>query len=68
MEYIVAPFWSDVSTRSAGSVAYEVYTNQTDLPLLHKVNKYIQDVEKNQFSGTWMLVAEWNSVQGPGKA
>lgn len=67
LEYIVAPYWSDINTRSIGSVSYEIHTNKTSLPLLHKVNKYIREKEKNQFSGTWMLVAEWNSVSSPGK-
>jgi hypothetical protein len=66
LEYIVAPYWSDINTRSVGSVSYEIHTNQTSLSLLHKVSKYIREKEENQFSGTWMLVAEWNSVSRPG--
>lgn len=65
-QYIVAPYWSDIDTRSAGSVSYEVHTNRTSLLLLHKVNKYIRQQEQNNFAGTWMLVAEWNSIPSPG--
>ena len=66
LEYIVAPYWSDISTRSVGSVSYEIHTNESSLVLLHRVSKYIRHQEQSQFSGTWMLVAEWNSVPTPG--
>lgn len=66
LEYIVAPYWSDISTRSVGTVSYEIHTNESSLELLHTVSKYIRHQEQNQFSGTWMLVAEWNRVPSPG--
>ena len=65
-KYIVAPFWSDMDTRSSGSVSYEVHTNTTSMLLLHKVNKYIRQQEQNNFAGTWMLVAEWSGISNPG--
>lgn len=67
LRYMIAPYWSDINTRSIGSVSYEVHSNQTSLLLLHKVSKFIRQKEQSQFSGTWMLVAEWNSVPSPGK-
>ncbi len=67
LEYIVAPFWSDINTRTVGSVSYEVHTNKTSLSLLHRVSKYIRQREQNEFSGTWMLVAEWNRIESPGR-
>lgn len=67
LEYIVAPYWSDIDTSTSGSVSYEFHTNKTSLPLLHKVSKYIRQREHNYFSGTWMLVAEWNNVAAPGR-
>ena len=66
VEYLVAPFWSDISTQSAGSVSYEIHTNETSSLLLHRVSKYIRHQEMNQFGGTWMLAAEWDSVPSPG--
>ena len=66
LKYIVAPYWSDIDTRSTGSVSYELHTNRTSLLLLHKVSKYIRQREQNNFAGIWMLVAEWNSIPSPG--
>ena len=67
VEYVVAPYWSDIDTRTAGSVSYEFHTNKTSLPLLNKVSKYIRQREQNHFSGTWMLVVDWNAIPPPGK-
>jgi hypothetical protein len=64
--YIIAPYWSDIDTRSAGAVSYEVHTNTTSPSLLHRVSKFIRQREQNSFAGTWMLIAEWNSVPSPG--
>ena len=50
----------------AGSVSYEIHTNKTSLSLLNKVSKFIRHREQNQFSGAWMLVAEWNRLPKPG--
>ena len=66
VNYIVAPFWSDMSTRTSGSVSYVIHTNKTSSSLLHTVSKFIRHMETNQFSGTWMLLAEWNSIPQPG--
>ncbi len=66
LEYIVAPYWSDISTRSVGSVSYEIHTNETSIVLLNRVSKYIRQKEQNQFYGIWMLVVEWKSVPNPG--
>ena len=65
LEYLVAPYWSNINTRSFGSVSYITHTNKTSLSLLHRVSKYIQQEEQNQFSGVWMLVAEWSNVPSP---
>ena len=64
--YIIAPYWSDIDTRSAGSVSYELHTNTTSPSLLHRVSKFIRQREQNSFAGTWMLVADWNSIPSPG--
>ena len=66
-KYIVAPYLSDIDTRSSGSVSFETYSNTTNLPLLQKVSNFIQQREFSSFVGTWMLIAEWNSVVDSGK-
>ena len=66
-KYIVAPYLSDIDTTSTGSVFFEEYTNRTNLSLLQRVSNFIQQREQNKFTGTWMLVAEWNSVIKSGK-
>ena len=66
-KYIVAPYLSDIDTRSDGSVSFETYSNTTNLPLLQKVSNFIQQREFSSFVGTWMLIAEWNSVVDSGK-
>ena len=65
-KYIVAPYLSDIDTRSTGSVSYEVYSNRTNLSLLQRVSSFIQQKEQNRFTGTWMIIAEWNSVVDSG--
>lgn len=65
--YRVAPYWSDIDTSTGGRVSYEIHTNKTSLILMNKVSKYIREREQNTFSGTWMLLAEWNNVPSPGK-
>ena len=66
-KYIVAPYLSDIDTRSTGSVSFEIYSNTTNLPLLQSVSNFIQQKVHNRFTGTWMLVAEWNGVVDSGK-
>eukprot|EP00731_Ephydatia_muelleri_P037202 Em0418g1a len=55
--YVVAPFWSDNDLRLAGSVTYQVFTSQ-----LADVNAFISDTTGTIFTGTWMLVAQWNGA------
>ena len=43
-------------------VSYEVHTASTSLSLLSKVNSLIDEHMETQFSGEWMLVAEWKDV------
>ena len=45
-----------------GSVSYEVHTASTSMSLLSKVNSLIDEYTETQFSGEWMLVAEWKDV------
>ena len=59
--YLVAPFWDDINIAvGVGNISYQVY--YTGSPLLDTVNTIISDDENINFSGQWMLVAEWNGV------
>ena len=61
IHYLVAPFWADIDIRwGVGHISYQVYSTRS--PLLDTVNNFISDEENNNFSGQWMLVAEWNKV------
>ena len=57
--YLVAPFWANVDIEEGG-VSYQVYS--TGSPLLDIVNTIISDEENINFTGHWMVVAEWNAV------
>ena len=59
-DYVVAPFWSDIDLRIAGSVLFQDFT--TGEAQLDTVSQFIRAQMKNSFSGTWMLVAYWDSV------
>ena len=59
--YLVTPFWADVDIgRGMGDVSYQVYS--TGSPSLDIVNTFISDERDFNFSGRWMLLAQWNSV------
>lgn len=61
--YIAAPFWSDITTTTSGSVSWEL--NDSD-DTLREVSNLIQaEVGDSYFTGTWMLVAYWENVQPP---
>jgi len=64
----VSPFWDDVDLRLAGDILYEVHTSMSEDPdpasvdLISQVSSYIQDETNSSFSGTWMIVVQWNMV------
>ncbi len=61
----VAPFWADVNidnTDVVGEVSYEAHDSSTGGDLLDEVSSFVSEEEGVQFSGTWMLVAEWSNV------
>ena len=61
--YIAAPFWSDISTTTSGSVSWELINSDDTL---RQVSNLIQaQTGDNYFSGTWMLVAYWENVLLP---
>ena len=61
LTHIVAVFWTDVDIRVEGEISYEVHT--TGSSLLSQVNNFISTNESVAFTGTWMLVAEWDRVR-----
>ena len=58
-DYIVAPFWADNDITHEGQISYESHQG-TDL--LTHVSFFIRQLLQTDFSGTWMLVAEWEDV------
>ena len=64
---IIAPFWNRADIQREGSVLYKVYTgginNKSD-ELLDRVSQFVsrKDERAANFSGSWMLVVDWNSV------
>ena len=56
----LAPYWIDNDPSVAGLVSYEVFSG--DSTQLNEVSDYISQSQCVQFSGTWMLVAEWDDV------
>jgi len=60
--YLVAPFWSDNDiTNGVGEVSYQTYNNSQSEALTY-VSTYIKQQHQVNFSGTWMLIAEWKNV------
>ena len=60
--YLVAPFWTDADiTNGVGKVSYQVHDNNQS-ESLSWVSTYISQQQQINFSGTWMLVAEWKDV------
>ena len=67
--FIVAPFEANTNiATSKGNVSYEVHNITTSPSFLSEANRYIQQNLQPGFSGTWMLVAEWNSVPQSGQS
>ena len=60
---LVAPYLIDIDhSFGVGNISYEVHTVTTSKSLLSKVNSLINEHMGTQFSGEWMLVAEWKDV------
>lgn len=61
----MAPFWADAdpnNTAGIGEVSYEVHSNSNGGDLLANVSEFISEKEGVQFSGVWMLVADWSDL------
>lgn len=64
---IIAPFWNSVDIQREGSVLYKMYSvgaNSKSDKLLDRVSRFVSAKHESafNFSGTWMLVVDWNSV------
>ena len=59
--YLLAPFWSDVDIRVQGSIQYEVHTGSGS-SLVSLVSEFVSNYTGNDFTGEWMLVAQWTGV------
>lgn len=60
--YIVAPYWADFDTTSDGSVSW--WIEEEDSVSLGLVTDFIQSQFGDEdFTATWMLVANWEDVQ-----
>ena len=65
--YVVAPYWADHDIRRQGNVFYETFergNSQNDDLVLRRVNDYLTSTDRapSNFSGTFMILAEWNGV------
>ena len=63
IDYVVAPFWSDVNIRRGGGIHFQVYTSSNGSEKLNQVSRVIRNAYGDDtFHGTWMLVAQWRKV------
>ena len=63
--HVVAPYWADHDIRKEGNVFYETFErgkSQNDDSMLQRVNDYLRYKTGSNFSGTFMILAEWNGV------
>ena len=59
---MVAPYWSDNDIRSSGDVCYEVHDGNDPSGVMSDISNYISYKTNTDFSGVWMLLAEWKDV------
>ena len=60
---LVAPFFTDIDIGlGVGQVRYEIHTTTTSEYLLSNVNKLINEHTGMEFSGEWLLIAEWRDA------
>ena len=57
---IVAPYGYDINPRVAGTVKYTNFIH--DARQLNAVSSFIRSHGQSSFTGTRMMVAEWNGV------
>ena len=63
--YVVAPYWADHDIRRDGEVYYETFEKGrsiNDDNVLNIVNRYITVNRLSDFTGIFMILAEWKDV------
>lgn len=63
--YLVAPYWSNIDTRRAGTVRYETYRrgdSEASDKQMGVVTDFLSDEENIDLVGEWMLLASWENV------
>ena len=63
--FVVAPYWADHDLRIDGHVYYETFNrgrSEYDDNVLDMVNRYLRLNTDQNFSGTFMILAEWQDV------
>jgi len=61
----VAPYWADHDIRREGNVCYETFErgkSQNDDILLNRVSDFLNLNMSSNFSGSFMILAEWQDV------
>ena len=62
-QFLVAPFWADIDvSNGVGDIRYEVHTTSSASSFLTDVSDFISNETRSQFTGHWMLLAEWRDV------
>ena len=66
---LVAPFFGDIDiSKGTGSIRYEVHTVRTSASLFSSLNTIINDQMDTEFSGAWLLLADWRNVPEFGRS
>ena len=66
---LVAPFFTDIDiSGGVGQIRYEVHTTATSEDLLSNVSMLINEYMGTEFSGEWLLIAEWRDVPAYGQS
>ena len=67
MYSLVAPFFTDTDiSYGVGQIRYEIHTTATSAYLLSNVSKLISEHMETDFSGEWLLIAEWRDAPAYG--
>lgn len=66
---LLAPFFADIDiSKGTGSISYEVHTVRQSEAIFSVVNRIVRERVDSEFSGTWLLVAEWRDVPEFGRS
>ena len=58
---IVAPYAADINPTLSGRVMYTKFISPSDY-LMRTVSNFIEDQTGDNFTGTYMMLAEWRNV------